>query len=247
MVAQAGAGDGLVEDLDDLGAEAAGEHPLPAGRVLPGDPALLVRGGAEGEVGLAEQPVEGDGAVPGGVDAGQAGPHRAVDADRAAGAQAGPGGDSQAGLRAYPDHDQDHVSVRVSGLPAAVTASTRSRAGAQDGARLMALTAVPVSTVTPRASSSARTRAPRLGSTVGSTSGSCSTWVTFMPRAVSASAISSPMYPAPTITALAGDWSSRVRMTAKVSSIECSRCTPSAGPSRPGRRSAGGRARRRCR
>ena len=76
VVAQPGAGGGLVEDLDDLGAEAAGELAVPAGGVLPGDPALLVRGGAERQVGLAEQPVVGDHAVPGGVDAGQAGAHR---------------------------------------------------------------------------------------------------------------------------------------------------------------------------
>ena len=48
---------------------------------------------------------------------------------------------------------------------------------------------------------------------------------------VSASAISRPMYPAPTMTALAGDVSVRVLMSAKVSPIECSRCTPSPGPS----------------
>jgi hypothetical protein len=35
VVAHAGAGDGLVEDLHDLGAEAAGELPVPVGRVLP--------------------------------------------------------------------------------------------------------------------------------------------------------------------------------------------------------------------
>ena len=48
------------------------------------------------------------------------------------------------------------------------------------------------------------------------------------------------MYPAPTMTALVGAVSSRVRMRAKVSPIECSRCTPSAGPSavEPGDRRA---------
>ena len=50
VIAQAGAGGGLVEYLHDLGAEAAGELPVPAERVLPGDAALLVRGGAEREV-----------------------------------------------------------------------------------------------------------------------------------------------------------------------------------------------------
>ena len=91
---------------------------------------------------------------------------------------------------------------------------------------------MPVRTSTPRSASSACTRAPSCGSTVGSTSGSCSIWVTARPRVVSASAISRPMYPAPTMTALAGDVSVRVPMRAKVSPIECSRCTPSAGPER---------------
>src|SRR6476659_6240540 len=68
VVAQAGAGGGLVEDLDDLGAEAAGELPVAAEGVLPGDPALLVGGGAERQVRLAEEPVVGDHAVPGGED-----------------------------------------------------------------------------------------------------------------------------------------------------------------------------------
>jgi len=36
VVAQPGAGGGLVEDLDDLGAQAAGEPPVPAQGVLPG-------------------------------------------------------------------------------------------------------------------------------------------------------------------------------------------------------------------
>src|SRR5450756_2503071 len=67
VVAEAGAGGGLVEDLHDLGAEAAGELPAAVAGVLPGDAALLVGGGAERQVGLAEETVPGDGAVPGGV------------------------------------------------------------------------------------------------------------------------------------------------------------------------------------
>jgi len=70
VVAKAGPGGGLVEDLHDLGAEAAGELPVPAAGVLAGDAALLVRGGAERQVSLAEEPVPGDGAVPGGVHVG---------------------------------------------------------------------------------------------------------------------------------------------------------------------------------
>jgi len=45
---QAGAGGDQVEDLHDLGAEAAGEPCLAADRVLPGDPALLVGRRPEG-------------------------------------------------------------------------------------------------------------------------------------------------------------------------------------------------------
>ena len=44
VVAQAGTGGGVVEDLDDLGAEAAGELAVAAQGVLAGDTALLVGG-----------------------------------------------------------------------------------------------------------------------------------------------------------------------------------------------------------
>ena len=111
VVAQSGAGGGVVEDLDDLGAEAAGELAAAAGRVLPRDPALLVRGGAERQVGLAEQPVVGDHAVAGRVDARQPRPHAPVHSDRAAGAEAGPGADGEGGFRADPGHHQDKPGV----------------------------------------------------------------------------------------------------------------------------------------
>ena len=52
VVAQAGPGGGLAEDLDDLGAQAPGELPVAADGVLPGDPALLVRGGPQRQVRL---------------------------------------------------------------------------------------------------------------------------------------------------------------------------------------------------
>ena len=64
---------------------------LPAERVLARDAALLVRGGAERQVGLAEQPVMGDHAVPGGEHVGEIGPHAPVHGDRAPGPQRGPG------------------------------------------------------------------------------------------------------------------------------------------------------------
>ena len=47
VLAQAGAGGNKVEHLDHLGAQAAGEPAVAADRVLPGDAALLVRGGAQ--------------------------------------------------------------------------------------------------------------------------------------------------------------------------------------------------------
>src|SRR6185312_1873637 len=84
VVAQAGAGGGVVEDLDDLGAEAAAVLAGAAEGVLAGDAALLVGGGAERQVGLAEQPVVGDDAVPGGEDVGKVRPHAAVDVDGSA-------------------------------------------------------------------------------------------------------------------------------------------------------------------
>ena len=50
-VAQAGSGHGQLEDLDHLGAEGAGEGRGAAEGGLAGDPALLVGGGAERQVG----------------------------------------------------------------------------------------------------------------------------------------------------------------------------------------------------
>ena len=73
-----------------------------------------------------------------------------------------------------------------------------------DELRLIAWTVVPARTSTPWAASSAWTRAPSSGSTVSSTSGTCSIWVTARPRTVRASAISRPIYSAPTMTVLAG-------------------------------------------
>ena len=51
VVAQAGAGRDHVEDLDDLGPEAAGELPVATEGVLAGNPPLLVGRGPEREVG----------------------------------------------------------------------------------------------------------------------------------------------------------------------------------------------------
>ncbi len=193
MVAQPGAGGGLVEDLDDLGAEAAGELPAAAERVLAGDPALLVGGGAERQVGVAEQPVVGDDAVAGGEHVGQAGAHLPVDRDGASDAER-PLRRSAARLGVGPDadHDQDHVGEAGDGRAVAAVASTWSRPAWPGAARLIRRTVVPVRTSTPWAASSAWTRAPSSGSTVGSTSGSCSIWVTDSPRVVRASAISRP-------------------------------------------------------
>ena len=101
-------------------------------------------------------------------------------------------------LTARPVSGRTPVTTRTSpactdtGSPLAVTASTRSRSGAPGSARAMLLTSVPVCTVTPCSSSWARTRWPSSPSTVGSTSGSRSSWVTARPRADRPSAISRP-------------------------------------------------------
>src|SRR5262249_54956955 len=81
-VAQPGTGGGLVEAFDDLGAEAAGEPPVPAEGVLPGDPPLFVGGRAQRQVGFAEQAVVGDHAVPGGEHIPHVRPHLPVPRDR---------------------------------------------------------------------------------------------------------------------------------------------------------------------
>jgi hypothetical protein len=86
-VAEPGAGRGVVEDLDDLRAEAASELPVAAEGVLAGDPALLVRRGTEREVGLPEQSVMGDDAVARGENIRQAGLHGGIDLDGAANAE----------------------------------------------------------------------------------------------------------------------------------------------------------------
>ena len=79
VIAQTRARGDEVEDLDDLGAEAAGELAGAAERVLAGDPALLVGGRAEREVAGAEEAVVGDDAVAGGEYVGQVRAHLAVD------------------------------------------------------------------------------------------------------------------------------------------------------------------------
>ena len=109
VVAQAGAGDDEVEDLDDLGAEAAGELALVAEGVLGGDASLFVGGGAERQVGGAEQLVVGDDAVTGGVDVREVGAHPAVDDDRALDAELGAGGGGEFGLGSHADDDEDDV------------------------------------------------------------------------------------------------------------------------------------------
>jgi hypothetical protein len=117
VVAQPGPSGGLVEDLHDLGAEAARELPAPAQGVLPGDAALLVRGRAEREVSVAEQPVVCGDAVPGSEDVWQAGAHLPVHGHRALRAEAGAGGSGQPGVGADAHHDQDHVHGAGHGMP----------------------------------------------------------------------------------------------------------------------------------
>src|SRR5579875_2664305 len=68
VLAQPGARRDQVEDLDDLGAEAAGEAGVSAQGALAGDAALLVGGGAQRQVGAPELAVMGDHAVAGRPD-----------------------------------------------------------------------------------------------------------------------------------------------------------------------------------
>jgi hypothetical protein len=88
VVAEAGASGCLVEDLHDLGSQAARELPPAAESVLAGEPALLVRRGAKRQVCLAEKPVMRDDAVTCGQGVWQAGLHGRIYLDRAAEAQA---------------------------------------------------------------------------------------------------------------------------------------------------------------
>ena len=235
VVAQPGPGGGLVEDLHDLGAEAAGELPVPAEGVFPGDPALLVRGGAQRQIGLAEQPVVGDHAVPGRVNVGQAGPHPAVDRDRALTPRLAPAPAARSvsgrtptttsTMSAAPGHAAPSAGDRLDAQPPCC-----ARRGLADGLHGGAgehLHAVGGQFgVHQRAQFRVDGRAA-LRAAVPSGSRP-------EPRMVSASAISRPMYPAPTMIARRGEACSRVCMSAKVSPIECSRCTPSAGPRAPG-------------
>ena len=154
----------------------------------------------------------GDDAVAGGEHVGQAGAHLLVDGDRALGAEAGAGGGGEVGVGADADHDEHEVDLPGDGARRPGGPSTCIAGPVPAGARVMAVTGVPVRTSTPWRSSSAWTSAPSSGSTVGRTSGSVSIWVTCRPRAVRASAISRPMYPAPTMTAAVdGVEASRVR------------------------------------
>ena len=172
VVAQPGAGGGLVEDLHDLGAEAPGELADAAEGVLSRDPALLVRGGAERQVGLAEQPVMGDHAVARGEHVGQVGPHAPVHRDRAPGPERGPGAGGEAGVGADADDDQNHAGLPGHRRAISCGGLDLEPSRFATGAGLICRTVVPVRTSTPRPASWPWTRAPRAGSTVGSTSGS---------------------------------------------------------------------------
>ena len=110
VVAQARARGDLVEDLDDLCAEAAGELACAAEGVLACDASLLVRGGAEWEVGLAEESVVGDDAVSGREDVGQAwsasaGRPRSLPWRRASRRLSA----ASSAVRAHADDDEDEV------------------------------------------------------------------------------------------------------------------------------------------
>ena len=115
-----------------------------------------------------------------------------VDDDRSLGSELGAGVGGELAVWAYPDRHEHEVGREAQRL-AVRSAGADLNVGVDPGSScLIALTRVSHDTSTPCLWSSARTRAPRSGSTVGSTSGSCSTCVTATPRATSASAISRP-------------------------------------------------------
>ena len=229
-VTETGGGRDPFEQLDRLGAQGAGVLQAAAHDVVAGDPTLLVRCGAERQVtGLVEQPVVGVGAVAGRPDTVDAGAHLAVDRDRAGSSEleADFPGEPGGGVDSRGDQDQPGPQ------PPTVEDDHKVAAGLFD-----ASTVVPQRTST---SCSVRCRsmsAASSGSRVrGNNWGSCSTTMTRRLRVVRASAISSPTYPAPTMTAVdsGGSWST-VSVSAKVSGMVCSTWTPSLAPSvsRPG-------------
>ena len=107
----------MVEDLDDLGAEASGELAAAAERVFAGDASLLVRGRPERDVRLAEQPVMGDDTVAGCEDVGEVRAHLAVDGDRSLWPERGPGRGREVTVRSYTDDDENHVDEARDGRP----------------------------------------------------------------------------------------------------------------------------------
>ena len=136
-VAQAGAGGDEVEDLDDLGAEAAGELAGAAEGVLAGDPALLVGGRSEREVAGAEEAVVGDHAVAGREDVGEVGAHLPVDDDRSPGFRARLRRRPRAGCRGVPRPTTSTRSAgKRSGSPSGLLALT-SRRSVDPGSQLL--------------------------------------------------------------------------------------------------------------
>ena len=112
----------MVEDLDNLGAEASGELAAAAERVFAGDASLLVRGRPEREVRLAEQAVMGDDTVARREDVGQVRAHLAVDGNRSLWPERGPGRGREFTVRSYTDDNENHVE----GAPDGRTVRDRS-------------------------------------------------------------------------------------------------------------------------
>ena len=105
-------------------------------------------GGAERQVGGAEQAVVGDDAVAGGEHVGEVGAHLAVDGDRALGAELGAGGGGKLAVGAHADDDEHDVGREAQGSSSGPVAWTSSRGGSPV-ARLMASTRVRQGTLTP--------------------------------------------------------------------------------------------------
>jgi len=111
VIAQAGAGHGIVEDFDHLGAETPGKGTVAAEGVLARYPPLLVGGGPERQVGFPEEAVMSDNAVASSENVREVCPHLPVDGDRAAMPQSGAGRGRKLGIGSYPYRCEHHVDT----------------------------------------------------------------------------------------------------------------------------------------
>ncbi len=109
MFAETGARGDDVEDLDNLGAQAAGEAGLSSKRVFSGHATLLVSSGAQRQPGNTEESVVGVRAVSGRENVRQVSAHGFVDNNGALDAELGACVGGKSGVGPDPNHDQDEI------------------------------------------------------------------------------------------------------------------------------------------